>query len=203
MENFTPIRKKYLLGVDGKKVFIGEFELRNWNGYNEFAANFSVGEAFNIDDIDDEYMYNYMQDLWDSVDAETKLNWLDDGEITKQEYFEQSTQYAEYREIVDCSCTDYEITLKDGSTINFATICCGQCDIREEINFYTAKYNNKEAVLLILELWDKYHLEKLDEKAEAEIVEKVNKILDLLKDYERNCYENIENFLIENVDMEE
>ena len=203
MEKIIPIRKEYLLGVDGKKIFIGEFELRNWNGYNEFAANFSVGKAFNIDDIDDEYMHNYMQDLWDSVDAETKLDWLKDGEISKQEYFEQSTQYAEYREFVDCSCTDYEITLKDGRTINFETSCCGQCDIREEINFCTANFTNKEAVLLILEIWDKYHLKKLDEKAEAEIIEKTNKIQELLKDYERNCYENIENFLIENVKMGE
>ena len=109
MEKIIPIRKKYLLGVDEKKIFIGEFEFRNWNGYNEFSANFCVGEAFDIDNIENEYIYNYMQDLWDSVDAETKLNWLDDGEITKQEYFEQSTQYAEYREFVDCSCTDYEI----------------------------------------------------------------------------------------------
>ena len=55
----------------------------------------------------------------------------------------------------------------------------------------------------MLELWDKYHLKKLDEKSEAEIIEKINKIQELLKDYERNCYKNIENFLIENVDMGE
>lgn len=199
MKNLIPIRKKYLLGVYRKKVFIAEFELRNWNGYNEFAANFSVGEAFNIDDIDNEYM----QGLWDSVDAETKLNWLDDGEITKQEYFEQSTQYAEYREIVDCSCTDYEITLKDGRTINFETTGCGQCDIREQEDFEEIKFTNKNGVMLLLELWDKYHLKKIESEDEAEILEKINKMMELLGDFDRFHYKNIEDFLVENVDMEE
>ena len=203
MEKLIPIRKKYLLGVNKKRLFIGDFEIRNWNGYNEFTASFSVGEAFNIEDIDDEYIYNYMEDLWDSVDDETKLNWLDDGEITKQEYFEQSTQYAEYREIVDCSCTDYEITLKDGKTINFETTGCGQCDIREQEDFEEIKFTNKNGVMLLLELWDKYHLKKIEAEDEAEISEKINKMMELLGDFDRFHYENIEDFLVENVDMEE
>lgn len=203
MENLMPTRKKYLLGVNKKRLFIGEFEIRNWNGYNEFAASFSAGEAFNIEDIDDEYIYNYMENLWDSVDDETKLNWLDDGEITKQEYFEQSTQYAEYREIVDCSCTDYEITLKDGKTINFETTGCGQCDIREQENFEEIKFTNKNGVMLLLELWDKYHLKKIEAEDEAEILEKINKMMELLGDFDRFHYENIEDFLVENIDMEE
>ena len=70
MEELKPIRKKYLLGVNKKRLFIGDFEIGNWNGYNEFTASFSIGEAFNIEDIDDEYIYNYMEDLWDSVDDE-------------------------------------------------------------------------------------------------------------------------------------
>lgn len=203
MENLIPTRKKYLLGVNKKRLFIGEFEIRNWNGYNEFTASFSIGEAFNIEDIDDEYIYNYMENLWDSVDDETKLNWLDDGEITKQEYFEQATQYAEYREIVDCSCTDYEITLKDGKTINFETAGCGQCDIREQENFEEIKFTNKNGVMLLLELWDKYHLNKIEAEDEAEILEKINKMMELLENFDRFHYENIEDFLVENVDMEE
>lgn len=203
MEELKPIRKKYLLGVNKKRVFIGDFEIRNWNGYNEFTASFSVGKAFNIENIDNEYIYNYMKDLWDSVDDETKLNWLDDGEITKQEYFEQSTQYAEYREIVDCSCTDYEITLKDGKTINFKTTGCGQCDIREQEDFEEIKFTNKNGVMLLLELWDKYHLKKIEAEDEAEILEKINKMMELLGDFDRFHCENIEDFLVENVDMEE
>ena len=197
MENF---RKEFLLGIEENKIFTGEIEITTRNHYKEFAASFNVGEAFDIGDINEEYINEYYENLWDCFDAEQKLNYLQDGEITKTELFEDWQYNEDYKNIIDCSCTDFELTLKNGKNINFETSSCGQHDIREE-NFENIIFTDKKAVLLILELWDKYHLENI-EKDMQEIEPKIEYILKKLEPYNVDNYafnEEFDNFIINNI----
>ena len=184
--------KKYLLGINKKenRIYFGKFETRDWNGYFEFSASFDIGEAFDIEAFEEEKNV-YKNNYWDCLDAESKIACLNDGEITKDQYFEDW----EITDFKDCSCTDYETTLKNGQTINFETISCGQCDIREnKEEFENIIFTNKKAVLLLLDLWDDYHLKNIENNIK-EIEKKINIILESLKEYERYEHKNIENFI--------
>lgn len=207
MEN---IRKNFLLGINKKenKIYFGEIEIRSpryWSrekgNYTDetkqdFSASFDAGEAFDIEDIDENYKNDYKNDYWDCLDAETKINHLEDGEITKEEFFENwEINGDDYRDFKDCSCTDYETTIESGQTINFETTNGGQYDIRENAEeFKNIIFTDKKAVLLILELWDKYHLKNINDNIE-EVENKVNEILKRLDKYKSYNYENIENFI--------
>ena len=196
MEN---LRKNFLLGVNPKtnEIYFGEIEVTTRNGYKEFTASFDVGEAFDVETID---LEEQCQNQWDCLDAEQKLDLLDDGNITKDDVFEDWTRYSDYKEFKDCSCTDYETELNNGQTINFESTCGGQHDIREDEEEYNnIIFTDKKAVDLILELWDKYHLKNI-EKNLQEIETKINEILKRIDKYNDREYENIENFIKTNIE---
>lgn len=206
MEN---IRKNFLLGInkDTNKIYFGEIAIDNphfWNSEKgnytdinkqDFSASFDVGEAFNIEDVD---LQQDCQNLWDCYSAEEKIKLLYDGDRTREDVFEDWTRYSDYKNFRDCSCTDYETTLNNGQTINFETTCGGQHDIREDKEEYdNIVFTDECAVKEILKLWDKYHLKNISGKKDVE--EKINNILKKLGKYECHEYENIKNFIRENI----
>lgn len=191
------MRKEFLLGVKENEIILGEIEITNRNGYKEFSASFDQGTAFNIEDVDNEYKENYFEDYWNSVDAETKLSLLEDGDLTKSEVMDNWNE-ADYHDFIDCSCTDDEIDLTDGSTINFETTSCGQYDCREDENFSEMIFTNKKAFDLIMELWDNYHLKNVENVKDFD--EKINKINELLKNYEFYSTDS-EKFIKENIEL--
>lgn len=80
-------QKTILMGVYNNKILTADVELRDWNGYPEFSACFNIGEAFNVDDVDKNYLEDYFLEVWDSCyDAAGKLDLLDDGEKQKRSY---------------------------------------------------------------------------------------------------------------------
>lgn len=192
MDNFE---KKFLLGVNPKEktIYLGELEITNRNGYKELAASFDVGQAFNVEDLD---LEEICQEQWDCLDDENKLDLLYDGDRTREDVFEDWTSYADYTDFKDCSCTDYETTLESGELVNFETISCGQCDIRENKEEYdNIVFTNKKAVTMLLNLWDQYHLKSIENNETVE--NKINFILSGLDKYTKR--ENIENFIKENI----
>lgn len=172
MENTN---KKILLGVKNNNVIIADLRLTTRNGYPEFTASFNEGEAFNIDIIDDDYKNDYFNDYWDCCDDKTKLQMLQDGDITKEEArenFESEAYYNDYHDYKDCGCTDIEIE-KDGKTINFETIACGQHDVRECEDFKDMIFTNEKTFNDIMYLWDKYHMKEV----KGEILEEIKVLL--------------------------
>ena len=187
------MEKKFLLGVNGSAILVGEIKITTRNGYKEFTANFSRGEAFNIDDVD---FTAECESLWDCYDAEAKLDLLYDGDRTREDVFDEWTRYSNYHEFRDCSCTDIEIETKNGDLINFETISCGQHDERDESDFDNFKYTNKRAFKLIMYLWDNYHLEEITE-AEEKLFDEA---CELLKDFSPHS-EASKNFIQENLEF--
>ena len=188
------MKKRFLLGVNGKSILIGEIEITTRNGYKEFTASFDKGEAFKIDDID---LQEECQENWDCLDAEAKLELLYDGDRTREDVFEDWTRYADYHEFIDCSCTDIELEINE-NLINFETTSGGQHDEREEADFNEFIYTNQEAFNLIMQLWDNFHLKEITEKEEKIF----NTICKLLEGFEPHS-EKSENFIKNNIKIED
>lgn len=191
------LKKELLLGVNPttNEIILGEFEITTRNNYKEFTASFDVGEAFDIDAVD---LNEQCQLQWDCLDDNTRLNLLLDGDRTRKDVFEEWTRYSDYREFVDCSCTDIETELENGTIINFETTSCGQHDIREDKNNYNnIIFTNKEAVEKLLKLWDLYHLKNI-EKNISDIEKDINFIIEKIGDFTR--YSNkTQNFIKSNI----
>lgn len=182
------MRKTILLGVKNNQIITAELEVTERNGYKEFTASFNNGEAFNINDIDDQYKKDWCESMWECYDAESKLKELWDGERTKEDVFEDWNYCDDYHDFIDCSCTDYEIDHND-VTINFDTISGGQYDVREDNDFKDMIFTDKKMFNNIMYYWDKYHLKEITEEQEKEI----NEIMDSkFKEYSDDFYEFIE-----------
>lgn len=181
-----------LLGVKNNQVITADVELRDWNGYPEFSACFNVGEAFNIDSIDDDYKTEYFEDVWNCYDAETKLNLLNDGEKTKEDVISDWDYYSDYTEIKDCSCTNYELT-NNGKTINFESVCGGQHDVRDDSDFEDMIFTDETLFNNIMYYWDNFHLRQVND----EQIEEIKKLMDsnFVEDSE-----DFETFIKNNID---
>lgn len=172
------MRKTILLGVNGSQIYTGEFKVTTRNGYKEFTASFNIGWAFDTEEDLETRAENYFEDLWECSDDSFKLNMLKDGDINinREEAKENFIYRIDYRDIIDCSCTDYEVDMPNGNTINFETESCGQCDIRRESDFENTIFTNKEAVFKLLEFWDNFYLKEITEAQEEEINNLLNEL---------------------------
>lgn len=177
MEEKERIRKEYFIGgsKDLHSIFTMELEVTYRNGYQEFTASFNEGELVNIDE-QNENARDWYSMLFDEVDAETKLRYLEDGDITKKEWIENCLRDEyDYRERIDCSCTDYEL-YKNGSTWNFETCGCGQHDPRDCEYFIPVN----ETVNELLKFWDVHHLKEITDDEKNELL----KLCDKMEEFE-------------------
>lgn len=180
------IRKTILIGVKNNQIITADIEIRDWNGFPEFSASFNHGEAFNVDTIDEDYKRQYVEDYWDCLDDAGKLRILEDGYYTKDEALQNIIDegyYGDYHDFIDVSCTDYELT-REGKTINFDTIGCGQYDVREDDDFDDMFYYDCGAFNLLMNYWDNYHLKQINE-------DQLKQIKDLL---DNSCEEYSDEF---------
>lgn len=186
------MEKTILLGVKNNQIITADLDLRTWNGYPEFSASFNVGEAFNIESIDDDYKTDYFEETWNCYDAETKLNLLNDGEKTKNDVISDWDYYSDYTEIKDCSCTNYEITHND-KTINFESTCGGQHDVREDDDFKDMIFTDEKLFNDIMYYWDNFHLKQVND----EQIEEIKKLM--LSNFAEDS-EDFETFIKNNID---
>ena len=183
------LKREFIIGgsEDLHNIFTMELNIRNWNGYPEFTASFNEGELINIDERNEDAR-GYYEDMFDCADNESKLYYLQDGDRTKEDWIDACIdEEYDYRDRIDCSCTDYEFT-KDGETYNFETIGGGQHDPRKCEYFISV--NN--TVDKLLEFWDKHHLKEISDEEKSEL-------LKLCKKMEK--YENIEEYIEENIEI--
>lgn len=188
------MRKNFLLGVIKNRIITGEIEITTRNGYKEFTACFNEGEAFKIEDINEQYKSDYYEELWSCYSVEQKLDLLDDGEKTKEEVFSNWSYNDDYRQIIDCSCTDYEMEV-NGEEINFRSTCGGQYDVREESDFDEMIFTNKKAFNQLMKLWDEKHLKKITEEEEKQI-EELEKTFEKYEEEENGFYSFIEKNIV-------
>ena len=196
-------RKTYLLGVVDDTILTCDIEKTyKLNNRNEVSVSFDVGELINVDDINEDNIRDYFDEMFDCMDSDTKIDWLKNGDITKDEWLDNQVADCDYRSMYDCSCTDYEITVND-TKYNFDSTCSGQHDIREESNFEDFIYTNKKAFNLIMKLWDNYHIKKLSDEENEKVDNMIEEINTLLSDYDCSDFENNKcyKFVVNNMEV--
>lgn len=190
------MRKTFLLGATKDNIILGEFELYK---DNRFSASFDIGQLIYVDDIDEEYMMNYFQELWYDLDDATKLDYLEDGDITRDDWIQSQIDNSYYDDIIYCSCTYLQLDTKKG-LVNFETISRGQHNIKEDEFYDDIVFTNKEVVLELLDMWEQYHLKTIT----TEQVTRLNELLDKLEPYDYDTNEeNVKEFVLGVVDNEE
>lgn len=166
------MRRKYLLGATSdKELVFGEFEITYRNGYAEFTASFNNVRPFNGDNVD---LEEYFEDWAEGLGKEIKYDMCYDYDCKPSELAKNlADDCNDIRDAMDCSIYPecYEI---NGDSWYFESMSCGQHDTRDEME----EIINPEAYDLLHELWDKYHLKKVDE----EVISQVEKIESMLKE---------------------
>ena len=166
------MRKKFLLGatVDNELVF-GEFGVTNRNGYLQFTASFDTVKPFNGENIDLEEYFEGWIDGFGKAELYNMCERFDcrPSELSK----ELADECYDVRDAIDCSVYPecYEV---DGESWYFESRSGGQHDTRNEME----EIINKEAYDLLHELWDKHHLNKIDDA----VVEQIGKLTNMLSD---------------------
>lgn len=183
------IKKEFIIG--GSKnlhnIITMELEVTYRNNYQEFTASFSEGELFNVDERNEDAR-GWYEEMFDCADNESKLYYLQDGDRTKEEWIDACiAEEYDYRDRIDCSCTDYEFT-KDGETYNFETSGCGQMDPRDKEYFIPIN----DTVKKLLEFWDANHLKEISDEEKSELLKLCEKM---------EKYENIEEYIEENIEI--
>ena len=180
------MKKKYLLGatLDHEIVF-GEMEVTNRNGYPEFTASFDTVRPFNGNDID---LTDYFEDCIDAYGKEWAYDACERYNCSPQDLpRELAAECNDPRDAIDCSLYPEEMEI-DGEYWYFESGCCGQHDTRGTMEVYT----NKEAYNRLHDLWDNYHLQKVDDA----IIAEVNAVMEMLKAVDDEAW--IKNYILEN-----
>lgn len=162
---------KILLGAtkDNELVF-AEFGITDRNGYPEFTASFGKVRPFDDDSVDIvEYWENYIEECG----ASELRNYLGEYDCRLSELAEMMANDMGVDGTIDCSLYPECYTV-DGIDWYFESISCGQHDTRGEM----AEYVNEDAYNVLHELWDKYHLKKVD-SGFADTMEHIAHVLSL------------------------
>lgn len=156
------MKEQYLLGsTNNNELVFGEFEITNRNGYNQFTASFITVRPFNGNMDFVEWYKEYL----DSLDKADRYDLCEEFDCAPSELAENlATQVNDPRDIMDCSLYPEHVYI-NGNDWYFESGSCGQHDTREEMEIII----NPDAYNLLHELWDKYHLCKVDENVMSQI----------------------------------
>lgn len=181
------MRRKYLLGAtEDREIVFGNFEITTRNGYPEFTASFDCVRPFEGNEYD---LEAYYEDWCDCMDKEYLYDLCENNRCSPQDLPKVlANECCDVRDALDCSLYPEVIDI-DGTDWYFESSSCGQCDTRK---YGMDEYVNQEAYNLLHELWDEYHLKKVGD----DVVEKVNKIIDMLEEVDEE--EWIEDYIRRN-----
>ena len=179
---------KYLLGATAdREIVFAEFgvehpkywskERGNWTdeSVRKFSASFDTVRPFTEDEREDATDY-YERLIDERYDAEGRCELYELYDCRPSELAELLARDcgSDVQDIVDCSLYP-EIIDVDGTDWYFESGSCGQHDTRED---GMDEYVNEEAYNLLHELWDKYHLKKIDEEG----IQQMQRVVELLEE---------------------
>ena len=146
---------KILLGATkNNELVFAEFGISNRNEHPKFTASFDAVRPFDGGSID-------LVKRWENYLAECEAyelrELLDKYDCRLSELAEMMADDMGIDGAIDCSLYPETYTI-DGIDWYFESVGCGQHDTRGEM----AEYVNEDAYNALHELWDKYHLKKVD-----------------------------------------
>lgn len=206
--------RKYLLGAtkDNELVF-GELELSHPKFYSkerghytdnsvmEFSASFCTVRPFNAESFDiEDYWNNYIEEMECCDNGKWVLEELKRRDCTYSDLAgELANECEDARECIDCSLYPEEVVVENPDTneeeiFYFESGSAGQHDTRDEME----EIINPEAYNLLNELWDKYHLKKVEDSVISQVEELIDTLTmsdeeeeNWIREYIQNHYEDI------------
>lgn len=165
-------REQYLLGAtSNNELVFGKFEVTHRNGYAEFTASFNTVRPFNGENFD---LEEYFEDWQDGISKEILYDMCVSFDCKPSELAKNlAEECIDARDALDCSLYP-ECYIIDGDSWFFESGSCGQHNTRNEME----EIINLKAYNLLNELWDNYHLKKIDD----EIISQVEVLKDMLED---------------------
>lgn len=181
---------KVLLGVDkNQELVFGEFGITHRNGYPEFSASFDTVRPFMGDNYD---LEEYFEEWQEGLDKEYLYDQCVRFNCKPSELAEKlAGECYDVRDALDCSLYPecYEV---DGESWYFESGSCGQHDSRKDgMEIYT----NQSIYDKLHELWDAYHLKKVD----SGVIAQVENLAKMCEDIQEHEEEWIKDYIRENM----
>lgn len=175
--------KNILVGstVDNELVF-ADISIRE---NKTFSVSFSLVTPTKIDN---EYLYERFTSLMDSLSKEDLYDLCKQHNCPPSNLINEMFYYATAEEILDLSLFPEQIETNNGDEWVFESSTCGQINTRSLMS----EYIDKDAYMRLMELWEDYHLQPINDDTLKEvetIIEKLNEV---------DQMEWIEDYIIEN-----
>ena len=114
--------------------------------------------------IDNEYLYERFASLMDSLSKEDLYDLCEQYNVAPCQLIDEMFYYATAEEILDLSLFPEQIEVKGDEWV-FESAGCGQVETRNTMN----EYIDKDAYMRLMELWDTYHLQRIDDNTIKEV----------------------------------
>ena len=173
--------------VNQKNILLGATEL------NELVfANISIREnkTFSVSFslvtptiIDNDYLYEQFTSIMEELSKSELYDLCEHYNCSPNELIDTMFYYITTEEILDLSLFPEQIEVKGDEWV-FESAGCGQVETRNTM----CEYIDKDAYMRLMELWDNYHLQPVDDDTIQEvemIIEKLNEVdqMEWIQDY--------------------
>ena len=137
--------------------------------------------------IDNEYLYERFASLMDSLSKEDLYDLCVQYNVTPSNLIDELFYYTTPEEILDLSTFPEQVEINCDTWV-FESSGVGQIETRNVMS----EYIDKDAYMRLMELWDNYHLQTIDD----DTIQEVETIIEKLTKYD--SMEWIEDYIIEN-----
>ena len=137
--------------------------------------------------IDNEYLLERFTSLMEDLPKEDLYDLLVQYDCKASNLIDEMFAYASVEDIIDISIFPEEVEINNDTWV-FESAGCGQIETRNTM----CEYIDKDCYMRLMELWQNYHLQTIDDDTVKEvetIIEKLNEV---------DQMEWIENYIIEN-----
>ena len=137
--------------------------------------------------IDTSYLYERFTSLMDSLSKEDLYDLCVQYNVAPSNLIDEMFAYISVEEVLDISTFPEEVEINNDIWM-FESVGVGQIETRNVMS----EYIDKDAYMRLMELWDNYHLQTIDD----DIVKEVETIIEKLNEVDQ--MEWIQDYIIEN-----
>ena len=149
-----------------------------------FSVSFSLVTPSKIDN---EYLYEQFASIMEDLPKEDLYDLCVQYNVAPSNLIDELFYYTSTEQILDLSLFPEQIEVKGDEWV-FESAGCGQVETRNTM----CEYIDKDCYMRLMELWDNYHLQTIDD----DTIQEVKTIIEKLNDVDQ--MEWIEDYIIEN-----
>ena len=170
-------QKNILVGATDNDLVFTNITIRE---NKTFSVSFSLVTPIKIDNY---YLYERFTSLMDSLSKEDLYDLCVQYNVAPSNLIDEMFAYISVEEVLDISTFPEEVEINNDIWM-FESVGVGQIETRNVMS----EYIDKDAYMRLMELWDNYHLQTIDDDTIQEvetIIEKLNEVdqMEWIQDY--------------------